>query len=72
MPEAAALAVLLVCDQGWNRSVLDVMTVPDDMPGAGEESLDIYRAGISSAAARPVPGTRRRTFPTPGRAAPGG
>jgi hypothetical protein len=46
MPEAAALAVLLVCDQGWNRSVLHVMTVPDDMPGAGEESLDIYRAGI--------------------------
>jgi hypothetical protein len=46
MPEAAALAVLLVCDQGWNRSVLDVMAVPDDMPGAGEESLDIYRAGI--------------------------
>lgn len=46
MPEAAALAVLLVCDQGWNRSVLDVMAVPDDVPGAGEESLDIYRAGI--------------------------
>jgi len=46
MPEAAALAVLLVCGQGWNRSVLDDMTVPDDMPGAGEESLDIYRAGI--------------------------
>ena len=46
MPEAAALAVLLVCDQGWNRSVLAAMTVPDDMPGAGEESLDIYRAGI--------------------------
>ncbi|MGH3407357.1 MAG: hypothetical protein ACRDRJ_33375, partial [Streptosporangiaceae bacterium] len=46
MPEAAALAVLLVCDQGWNRSVLDAMTVPDDMPGAGEDGLDIYRAGI--------------------------
>jgi len=46
MPEAAALAVLLVCDQGWNRSVLNVMTVPDDMPGAGEDDLDIYRAGI--------------------------
>jgi hypothetical protein len=46
MPEAAALAVLLVCDQGWNRSVLDAMTVPDDMPGAGEEGLDIYRVPI--------------------------
>jgi hypothetical protein len=46
MPEAAALAVLLVCDQGWNRSVLDMMAVPDGMPGVGEESLDIYRAGI--------------------------
>jgi hypothetical protein len=43
MPEAAALAVLLVCDQGWNRSVLDAMTVPDEMPGAGEDGLDIYR-----------------------------
>jgi hypothetical protein len=46
LPEAAALAVLLVCDQGWNRSVLDAMTVPDDMPGAGEDGLDIYRVPI--------------------------
>ena len=72
MPEAAALAVLLVCDQGWNRSVLDAMTVPDDMPGAGEdEPGHLPGAGSSSAAARPAPGTRRRTWPTPGRAAPG-
>ena len=46
MPEAAALAVLLVCEHGWNRSVLDVMTVPDDMPGAGEDDLDIYRVTL--------------------------
>lgn len=46
MPEAAALAVLLVCDQGWNRSVLDAMTVPDDMPGAGEDGLDMYRVPV--------------------------
>jgi len=46
MREAAALAVLLVCDQGWNRSVLDAMTVPDDMPGAGEDGLDIYRVPV--------------------------
>ena len=46
MPEAAALTVLLVCDQGWNRSVLDAMTVPDDMPGAGEDGLDIYRVPV--------------------------
>ena len=46
MPEAAALSVLLVCDQGWNRSVLDAMTVPDDMPGAGEDGLDIYRVPV--------------------------
>ena len=46
MPEAAALAVLLVCDQGWNRSVLDAMTVPDDMPGVGEDGLDIYRVPV--------------------------
>ena len=46
MQEAAALAVLLVCDQGWNRSVLEAMTVPDDMPGAGEDGLDIYRVPV--------------------------
>jgi hypothetical protein len=46
MREAAALAVLLVCHQGWNRSVLDAMTVPDDMPGAGEDGLDIYRVPV--------------------------
>jgi hypothetical protein len=46
MPEAAALAVLLVCENGWNRSVLDLMTVPDDMPGAGEDGLDIYRVQL--------------------------
>jgi hypothetical protein len=26
--------------------VLDAMTVPDDMPGAGEEGLDIYRVPV--------------------------
>jgi len=46
MREAAALTVLLVCDQGWNRSVLDAMTVPDDMPGAGEDGWDIYRVPV--------------------------
>jgi hypothetical protein len=38
--------VLLVCDQGWNRAVLDAMTVPDASPGAGENDLDIYRVQI--------------------------
>ena len=28
------------------RSVLDGMTVPDDMPGAGEDGLDIYRVPV--------------------------
>jgi hypothetical protein len=46
LPEAYALAVLLICDQGWNRAVLDAMTVPDDAPGAGEDGLDIYRVRI--------------------------
>jgi hypothetical protein len=46
MPEAAALTVLLVCDQGWNRSVLDAMTAPDGMPAADEDDLDIYRVEI--------------------------
>jgi hypothetical protein len=46
LPEASALAVLLVCDQGWNRAVLDAMTVPDATPGAGEDDLDIYRVQI--------------------------
>jgi hypothetical protein len=46
LPEASALAVLLVCDQGWNRAVLDAMTVPDASPGAGEDDLGIYRVQI--------------------------
>ena len=55
MPEAAALAVLLVCDQGWNRSVLDAMTVPDDMPGAGEDEPGHLPRGDRQA---PPPGPR--------------
>ncbi|HEV8556615.1 MAG TPA: hypothetical protein VGR06_09495 [Actinophytocola sp.] len=46
LPEASALAVLLVCEQGWNRAVLDAMTVPSTAPGAGEDELDIYRVEI--------------------------
>jgi len=46
LPEASALAVLLVCDQGWNRAVLDAMTVPDATPGAGDDDLEIYRVQI--------------------------
>jgi hypothetical protein len=46
MPEAYALAVLLICDQGWNRAVLDAMPVPDDAPSVGEDGLDIYTTGI--------------------------
>jgi len=61
MLEAAARAVLLVCEQGWNRSVLDAMTVPDDMPGAGEDGLDIYRAEIRKR--RRPPRTRHTTGP---------
>ncbi len=46
LPEACALAVLLICDQGWNAAVLDAMTVPSDAPGAGEDDLGIYRVEI--------------------------
>ncbi len=46
MPEAYALAVLLVCEQGWNRAVLDEMTVPSDVAGAGDDDLEIYRVEI--------------------------
>jgi len=46
MPEAYALAVLLVCEQGWNRAVLDEMTVPSDVAGAGDDDLDIYGVEI--------------------------
>jgi hypothetical protein len=35
MQEAYALAVLLVCEQGYNRAVLDEMTVPSAAPGSG-------------------------------------
>ncbi len=60
MPEAAALAVLLVCDQGWNRSVLDAMTVPGHMPGTGEDGLDIYRVPVLK---RRRPSRTRHTDP---------
>lgn len=46
MPEAYATAVLLVCEQGWNRAVLDQMPVPDTAPGAGEDDLSVYRVEI--------------------------
>jgi hypothetical protein len=46
MPEAYALAVLLVCEQGYNRAVLDDMTVPDTAASRGEDGLDIYRVEI--------------------------
>ncbi|RKS70669.1 hypothetical protein BZB76_5144 [Actinomadura pelletieri DSM 43383] len=46
LQEAYALAVLLICDQGWNRAVLDQMPVPDDAPGMGENGLEIYRTEI--------------------------
>jgi hypothetical protein len=46
MQEAYALAVLLVCEQGYNRAVLDEMTVPSTAPGAGEDDLDVYRVEI--------------------------
>ncbi|HEY1323202.1 MAG TPA: hypothetical protein VGF32_23290 [Streptosporangiaceae bacterium] len=68
MREAAALTVLLVCDQGWNRSVLDAMTVPDDMPGAGEDGLDIYRVPVLK---RRRPASTRHTSVTLADAGPG-
>jgi len=58
MPEAYALAVLLVCEQGYNRAVLDEMTVPSTSPGAGDEALDIYRVEIHK---RRRPARLRRT-----------
>jgi hypothetical protein len=38
--------VLLVCEQGYNRAVLDEMTVPSTAPGAGDDELDIYRVEV--------------------------
>lgn len=44
-PEAFALAVLLVASEGWNRSVLHLMRVPDHDPAVGDE-FDIHLVEI--------------------------
>ena len=43
-----ALAVLLVAAEGWNRSVLDRMNVPDHDPAVGEQ-FDIHMVEVDKA-----------------------
>jgi hypothetical protein len=45
-PEGFALAVLLVASEGWNRSVLDRMRVPDHDPAAGDDEFDVHLVEI--------------------------
>ena len=45
-PEAFALAVLLVASEGWNRSVLHRMRVPDHDPAVGDDEFDIHLVEI--------------------------
>jgi hypothetical protein len=45
-PEAFALAVLLVASEGWNRSVLHRMNVPDYDPAVGDDEFDIHSVEI--------------------------
>jgi hypothetical protein len=44
--EAAAVAVLLVASEGWNRSVLDRMRIPEHHPAAGDD-ISIHTVEIS-------------------------
>ncbi len=45
-PEAFALAVLMVASEGWNRSVLQRMRVPDHDPAVGDDEFDIHLVEI--------------------------
>ncbi|WP_433709265.1 hypothetical protein ACQP2U_22340 [Nocardia sp. CA-084685] len=44
--EAFALVVLLVASEGWNRSVVHRMRVPDHDPAVGDEEFDIHLVEI--------------------------
>jgi hypothetical protein len=42
--EIGALAVLLICEEGWNLSVLETMNIPDFRPDGGIGDVEIHRA----------------------------
>jgi len=42
--ELGALAALLICEEGWNLSVLEELEVPDFRPDGGIGEVAIYRA----------------------------
>ncbi|MBF6216271.1 hypothetical protein IU433_28315 [Nocardia puris] len=41
--EIGALATLLICEEGWNLSVLETMEVPDFRPDGGIGDVEIHR-----------------------------
>lgn len=41
--EIGALATLLICEEGWNLSVLETMNVPDFRPDGGIGDVEIHR-----------------------------
>ena len=43
--ELGALATLLICEEGWNLSVLEELDVPDFRPDGGLGDVAIYRTG---------------------------
>ncbi|WP_410628201.1 hypothetical protein [Amycolatopsis sp. cmx-8-4] len=42
--EVGALAVLLICEEGWNLSVLETMNIPDFRPDGAVGDVEIHRA----------------------------
>ena len=56
--EMGAAAILLICHEGWNLSVLQTMQLPDQMPNADADTTEpvIHRVDID----KPRRGPRRR------------
>jgi hypothetical protein len=69
--ETFALTVLLVASEGWNRSVVHRLRIPEHNPAAGE-LFDIHTVEINKAVARSACATPATTSSTPGRTAPAG
>lgn len=52
--EISAAMALLAADEGWNRSVIDLLRVPTMDPSVGDENVDIYPVEINKRR-RPAP-----------------
>ncbi|MGH3224765.1 MAG: hypothetical protein ACRDPY_39820 [Streptosporangiaceae bacterium] len=44
--ELGAMATLLICEEGWNLSVLEEMNIPDQRPDGGAGDVAIHRTEI--------------------------